>query len=84
MHFTPTSSSWLNLGECFFRVVSDRIAAGSLASVKELANAIITFLTERNGNPQRYVWRAKGEEIRRKIQRAHEVISAPRTAASSA
>ncbi len=84
MHFTPTSSSWLNLVERFFRDVSDRIAAGSFASVKELADTIITFLAERNDNPKRYVWRAKGEEILRKIQRAREAISAPTTAVSSA
>lgn len=84
MHFTPTSSSWLNLVERFFRDVSDRITAGSFASVKELANTIITFLAARNDNPKRYVWRAKGEEILRKIQRACDVMSAPETSESGA
>lgn len=74
MHFTPTSSSWLNLVERFFRDVSQCITQGSFSSVKELANTIIAFLAERNAHPKRYVWRAKGEDILRKIQRAREAM----------
>lgn len=70
IHFTPTSSSWLNLVERFFRDLTDYITEGSFASVKELADAIIAYLAEHNQNPKRYVWNAKGEEILRKIQRA--------------
>ena len=76
MHFTPTSSSWLNLVERFFRDLTDRICAGSFTSVKELADTIIAYLAERNENPKRYVWKAKGEEILRKIQHAREVLAA--------
>lgn len=75
MHFTPTSSSWLNLVERFFRDLTDRISEGSFASVKELADTIITYLAERNQNPKRYVWKASGEEILRKIQRARDVLA---------
>lgn len=75
MHFTPTSSSWLNLVERFFRDLTDRIAEGSFASVKELADTIIAYLAERNENPKRYVWKAKGEEILRKIQRARDILA---------
>lgn len=75
MHFTPTSSSWLNLVERFFRDLTDRITNGSFASVKELADTIIAFLADRNQNPKRYVWKAKGEEILRKIQRAREIMA---------
>ncbi len=75
MHFTPTSSSWLNLVERFFRDVTDRIAEGSFSSVKQLADTIITFLAERNEHPKRYVWKAKGEEILRKIHAAREILS---------
>ena len=70
MHFTPTSSSWLNLVERFFRDLTDQIVSGSFASIKELADKILTYLVDRNQNPKRYVWNAKGEEILRKIQRA--------------
>lgn len=75
MHFTPTSSSWLNLVERFLRDLNDHITAGSFASVKELADTIIAFLAERNQNPKRYVWKAEGEEILRKIQRTREALT---------
>jgi len=70
MHFTPTSSSWLNLVERFFRDLTDQIVSGSFTSVKELADKILAYLADRNQNPKRYVWNARGEEILRKIQRA--------------
>jgi transposase len=76
MHFTPTSSSWLNLVERFFRDLTDFITAKSFASVGELSDAIISFLAERNTNAKRYVWRAKGEEILRKIAAAREKLAA--------
>lgn len=72
MHFTPTSSSWLNLVERFFRDLTDRIAEGSFASVKELAETILAYLADRNQHPKRYVWKAKGEDILRKIQQARQ------------
>jgi transposase len=75
MHFTPTSSSWLNLVERFFRDVTERIRDCSFASVRELADTIIAFLAERNQNPKRYVWKAKGEDILRKIERARHVVA---------
>ena len=81
MHFTPTSSSWLNLVERFFRDVTDRITLGSFASVKELADTIIAFLAHRNQNPKRYVWKAKGEDILRKIQAARQAMSLPQSQA---
>lgn len=75
MHFTPTSSSWLNLVERFFRDVTDRIGDCSFASVRELADTIMAFLAERNHNPKRYVWKAKGEDILRKIHQARESLA---------
>ena len=71
MHFTPTSSSWMNLVERFFRdLTEDAIREGSFTSVRELQTAIETYLAQRNLAPKRYVWRKKGEEILAKIQRA--------------
>jgi hypothetical protein len=43
--------------------------------VRELADTIIAFLAERNQNPKRYVWKAKGEDILRKIQQARESLA---------
>src|SRR6266480_4202910 len=70
MHYTPTSSSWMNLVERFFGDLTAFITEKSFASTRELADAIITFLAARNENPRRYVWRAKGEDILRKIDTA--------------
>ena len=71
MHFTPTSSSWLNLVERFFRdLTEDVIRSGSFASVQELVEDINAYLDERNANPRPYKWKAKGEPILEKIHRA--------------
>ena len=75
MHFTPTSSSWLNLVERFFRDLTDLITARSFASVGELSDAFIAFLAERNKNAKRYVWHAKGEDILRKIEAARQAMA---------
>ena len=76
MHFTPTSSSWLNLVERFFAdLTDDVIRAGSFASVNELVRDIKAYLAERNANPKPYSWKAEGAEILAKIKRAR---AAPR------
>ena len=73
VHFTPTSSSWLNLIERFFAdITSDVICNGSFSSVQNLVESINVYLDARNKNPHRYVWNAKGEEILRKIERARK------------
>ena len=76
MHFTPTSSSWLNLVERFFAdLTGDVIRAGSFASVRELVNDIQAYLKERNTNPKPYTWTAKGEAILEKIHRARTALN---------
>jgi len=53
LHFTPTSSSWLNLVERFFADLTARVVReGSFGSVKELTGAIEAYLAERNLTPQ--------------------------------
>jgi len=70
-HFTPTSSSWLNLVERFFRDLTEQVVReGSFRSVGELVRSIEAWLAERNRQPQRYVWRAEGAAILEKITRA--------------
>ncbi len=76
MHYTLTSSSWMNLVERFFRDLTEFITEKSFASTRELADAIIAFLAARNENPRRYVWKAKGEEILRKINAARQALAA--------
>ena len=78
MHYTPTSSSWMNLVERFFGELTPFIGEKSFASTRELADAIITFLTARNANPRRYVWKAKGEDILRKIDAARRALTSQR------
>jgi transposase len=76
LHFTPTGSSWLNLVERFFADLTvDCVREGSFQSVRELIQAIEEYLADRNEHPKRYVWRAEGEEILRKIQRAKEALA---------
>ena len=71
LHFTPTSSSWLNLVERFFADLTARVVReGSFGSVRELVTAIETYLAGRNLAPKPYRWRAKGADILAKIRRA--------------
>ena len=76
MHFTPTSSSWLNMVERFFAdLTADVIRAGSFGSVNELVRDIKAYLAERNVDPKPYVWRAEGADILAKINRARETLT---------
>lgn len=77
LHFTPTSSSWLNLVERFFRdLTGDVVRDGSFQSVRQLVQAMEAYLAERNLAPKRYVWRKQGEEILAKIARARATQAA--------
>ena len=60
--------------ERFFRDLTDYITEKSFASVGELSDSIIAFLAERNKNAKRYVWRAKGEDILRKVEAARQAL----------
>jgi transposase len=76
-HFTPTSSSWLNLVERFFgKLTSEVVREGSFRSLRQLVRAIEFYLVARNANPKKYVWRASGLEILEKIKRAREALAA--------
>jgi transposase len=74
LHFVPTSSSWMNMVERFFRdITQDSIRRGSFSSVEELTKTIFEYIEEHNLHPKRYVWKAKGQKILDKIKRAREV-----------
>jgi transposase len=76
-HFTPTSSSWLNLVERFFRDLTEEVVReGSFTSVGQLVRAMEAYLAERNLSPKRYVWRKQGEEILAKIAKARAAQTA--------
>jgi len=74
-HFTPTSSSWMNLVERFFADLTEEvIRTGSFASVNELVRDIEAYLAERNANPRPYKWKAEGVAILDKIKRARDAL----------
>jgi len=75
MHFTPTGSSWMNLVERFFSdITNDVIRDGSFKNIKELEQSINNYLSDRNKNPKRYVWKKEGAKILEKINKARKSI----------
>lgn len=75
LHFTPTSSSWLNLVERWFAKITDkRIRRGSFYSVDELVDAIRGYLDENNRQPTPFVWTAKVEDIIAKVNRSKAIF----------
>jgi len=76
MHFTPTSSSWLNMVERFFRDISEnRIRRDSFASVRELTTAIKAYIAENNRNPKPFIWTAKADDILAKVTRGKAALA---------
>jgi len=77
LHFTPTSSSWLNLVERWFRdLTTKRLRRGSFDSVVDLIAAIRAYLDNHNQNPQVFVWSAPVERILAKIAKCKEALDA--------
>lgn len=75
MHFTPTSASWVNLVERFFRdITEEQIRRGVFRSVDELKAAIMQYLEHRNANPKPYYWTAKPDAILAKVAKAKEKL----------
>lgn len=81
MHFTPTSSSWLNLVERWFRELTDkRIRRGVFKSVKELVHVIMDYIQQHNQDSRPFTWTAKAEDILAKIGRARQTLNKMATA----
>ena len=77
IHFTPTSSSWLNMVERFFRdVTTKRIRRGVFRSVTELKDAIGDYVKKHNQNPKPYLWTAQARDILEKVKRAWQALLA--------
>ena len=75
MHFTPTSSSWLNVIERFFRDLSEkRLRRGSFRSVEALIAAIMDYVERHNLDPKAVVWTATVESILAKVGRARAAL----------
>ena len=74
-HFVPTSSSWLNVVERWFRELTEKaIRRGSFVSVPDLKEAIEEFMRAWNQNPKPFIWTATVEGIIKKIERARVKI----------
>ena len=68
LHFTPTSSSWLNLVERWFRDLTENcVRRGSFDSVPQLIDAINAYLTASNTDPKPFVWHASVQTILYKL-----------------
>ena len=75
IHFIPTSSSWLNLIERWFRDLTDKqIRRGVFTSVGDLVETIMSYINEHNTNPESFTWAAKAEDILAKVERARAVL----------
>jgi len=84
MHFTPTSASWTNMVERFFRDITDqRIRRGVFRSVAELVQAIDAYLHQHNQEPKAFIWTAKAADILEKVKRARAALTALDNVASA-
>ena len=68
VHFTPTSASWLNMVERFFRDLSEqRLRRGVFHSVPELIQAVEEYVGGHNQNPKPFIWTATAWRARKKL-----------------
>ncbi len=76
IHFIPTSSSWLNVIERWFRdITQNRIRKGVFKSVEQLETAIRDYVDHHNANPKSFVWTRKAEDILEKVARARASLN---------
>ena len=70
-HVTPTSASWLNMVERFFRDLSEKaLKRGSFYDVNDLNGAIIEYINQHNENPKPFIWTKSAKDILAKVKRA--------------
>lgn len=75
VYFTPTSGSWLNMVERFFRDLTDkRIRRGVFRDVEELIRAIGDYVDKHNDCPKPFIWTAKASDILEKVKRARKAL----------
>lgn len=81
MHFTPTSASWLNMVERFFRdITTERLRRGVFTSVPELVAAINEYVAHHNINPKPFIWTKSARDILQKVIRANSRLSSKQNA----
>lgn len=75
MHFTPTSSSWLNMVERFFsELTTKRVRRGVFRSVEELEKAIMDFIEKHNENPKIFTWIKDADAVLAKVAKCKELL----------
>jgi len=75
VYFTPTSSSWLNMVERFFRdLTQNRLRRGIFRDVEELIMAIGEYIDKHNDKPKPFIWTAKAADILEKVKRARKAL----------
>ena len=81
MHFTPTSASWLNMVERFFRdITTERLRRGVFTSVPELIAAIDEYIAHHNTKPKPFIWTKSARDILQKVIRANSHLSSKQNA----
>lgn len=71
LHFIPTSSSWLNVIERWFRdITQNQLRNGVFKSVDQLKQALQEYIDHHNATPKSFVWTKKAEDILEKVTRA--------------
>lgn len=77
LHFTPTSSSWLNLVERWFRDLTEKaLRRGVFQSVPDLIEKIEDYIRANNDNPKPLIWTATAESILEKVNRGRVALQA--------
>ena len=75
MHFTPTSCSWLNMVERFFRDLTENwLRRGVFLSVEQLIENIFQYIDHHNQDPKPFIWTAKASDILEKVKRARTAL----------
>jgi transposase len=76
VHFTPTSASWLNMIERFFRdLTENRIRRGVFRDLEQLITAIGEYIDRHNESPKPFIWTAKAKDILEKVTRARTALN---------
>ena len=76
VHFTPTSCSWLNMVERFFRDLTEKqLRRGVFRNVEELLESIGEYIDNHNRQPKPFIWTAKASDILEKVKRARAALA---------
>ena len=70
LHFTPTGSSWINLVERWFALLTEKqIRRGVFRSTRELEQTIRTYIELHNGTAKPFIWAKTADEILNSVAR---------------